>query len=317
MGNFEVVNPGLLTTVQDGGRFEHQQSGVCVAGVMDPFAHRVANMLCGNADTNEAVLEVTMSGPVLKFNADAFIAIAGADLSPTVDGVSVGTWQSFCVKSGSTLRFGKISNGARAYIAVYGGMDIPMIMGSKSTYAKAKIGGFEGRPLKKGDVISYANTDVTGKKPMRLPAKYIPEYTAESVLRVVMGPQDDAFTDEGISTFLSSVYDVTQRVDRMGYRFEGGKIAHKIKADIISDGIVMGAIQVPGEGQPIILMADRQTAGGYTKIAGVIYADLAKVAQSKPGDKARFQKVSIEDAQDVYIQWEKTLGEIAGNLEAV
>jgi len=315
MGSFEVINPGLLTTVQDEGRFEHQQSGVCVAGVMDPFAHKVANILCGNANLNEAVLEASMMGPTLTFNDDAYIAITGADLSPAIDGLPVKTWQSFIIKAGSTLSFGGMVAGARAYIGIYGGMDIPVVMGSKSTYAKAKIGGYEGRPLQKGDSISYSKTYLGGKAPMQLPPNCIPAYEKENTLRVVLGPQDDAFTAEGIGTFLSSCYTVSNEADRMGYRLEGGKIQHKDSGDIISDGMIMGAVQIPGQGQPIILMADRQTTGGYTKIAAVIYADLYKVAQAKPGDLMRFSRVSIEEAQDIYIEFHRTLDEIAGSLQ--
>jgi len=314
MGYIEVLNPGLLTTVQDRGRFGHQQSGVSVSGVMDSYAHQVANMLCGNTDLNEAVLEVTMAGPVLKFHADAYIAITGGDISPAVDGIPVKMWQSILIEEGSTLSFGRLNTGVRAYISILGGFDIPGIMGSKSTYARAKIGGFEGRPLKKGDEIPFVDVALSDKIPLQIPRQYIPVYQRESILRVVLGPQDDAFTDEGIQTFLKSSYKVSQQVDRMGYRLEGKPIAHKEKADIISDGMLMGAVQVPGEGQPIILMADRQTTGGYTKIAAVIQADLYKVAQAKPGDTFSFSAISIEKAQKIYRKHKRLLSQIAENL---
>ena len=314
MGHISVVNPGLLTTVQDAGRFGHQQSGVCVSGVMDPFAHRVANLLCGNINLEEAVLEATMLGPTLKFYTDAYIAITGGDLSPMIDNVPVKLWQSYVVRAGSTLSFGQVKTGVRAYIAVFGGFDIPVVMGSKSTYARAKIGGFQGRSLQKGDALSYTETDVTGKSPRQIPRQYLPISGQTYELRVVLGPQDDAFTPEGIATFLGTPYTVTQQVDRMGYRLEGAAIAHKDKGDIISDGMVMGAVQVPGEGQPIILMADRQTTGGYTKIATVIYEDLTKVAQAKPGDVFRFVAISMEEAQGFYREWWNHLEIIGENL---
>ena len=314
MGHIEVLSPGLLTTVQDQWRFGYQQSGICVSGVMDPFAHRVANILCGNANLGEAVLEANMMGPTLKFHADAYIAITGGDFLPMVDGTPVKTWQSFVIKAGSTLSFERMNKGVRAYIAVFGGFDIPVVMGSKSTYTKAKIGGFEGRPLQKGDKIPFSQTAVPDKKTLQIPRQYLPIYERESVLRVVLGPQDDAFTQEGIDTFLSTPYAVTQQVDRMGYRLEGKTIAHKDKGDIISDGMVMGAVQVPGQGQPIILMADRQTTGGYTKIASVIYSDLYKVAQAKPKDVFHFRAISIEQAQEEYRNWQRLFAQISDNL---
>ncbi|MCL1994380.1 MAG: biotin-dependent carboxyltransferase family protein [Spirochaetes bacterium] len=317
MGTFEVIAPGLFTTIQDEGRFGHQQSGVCVAGAMDPFAHKVANILCGNDNMNEAVLELTMMGATLAFHNDAYISITGGDLSPAIDGVPVKTWQSYVIKAGSTLSFETMKSGVRAYVGIFGGMDIPVVMGSKSTYAKAKIGGWEGRPLKAGDKIPYNKTNVAGKSPVQMPAQYIPAYAQENVLRVVLGPQDDAFTQEGIDTFLSSAYTVSSEADRMGYRLEGAAIKHKDKSDIISDAMLMGGIQVPGQGHPIILMADRQTTGGYTKIASVIYADLYKVAQAKAGDVMRFSAISIEEAQDLYDRFFKTLTGIeAGLLQA-
>ena len=314
MGYIEVLTPGMLTTVQDQGRLGHQQSGVCVSGVMDSFAHRVANILCGNADQNEAVLEVSMTGPTLKFHGSAYIAITGADLSPAIDGTPVKTWQSAVIKRGETLSFREIVAGAHAYIAIFGGLDIPALMGSKSTSVKAKIGGFGGRALQKGDKIPYKTTGVSGKQRLQLPQPYIPVYERESTLRAVLGPQDDAFTQEGIETFLSASYKVTNQVDRMGYRLEGRPIIHKDSGDIISDGTAMGTVQVPGQGQPIILMADRQTTGGYAKIATVISADLYKVAQAKPGDILRFSAISIEQAQEIYRDWQRRFKLIADSL---
>jgi len=314
MEKIEVINPGLLTTVQDRGRFGHQQSGVSVSGVMDPFAHRVANILCGNDDQNEAVLEISMMGPILKFHADAYIAITGGNLSPMIDGNPIKTWQSIIIKAGSTLSFGQLASGVRGYIGIHGGFDIPVVMGSKSTYARAKIGGFEGRALQKGDMLPYCVSDVSRQSPRQIPRQYLPRYERESVLRIVLGPQDDAFTDSGVQTLLTSPYKVTQQIDRMGYRLEGAVIEHKDKSDIISDGMTMGAVQVPGEGQPIILMADRQTTGGYTKIAAIIYADLYKVAQAQPGDTFRFEAIPVEKAQEIYRTWQNAFSIIADNL---
>lgn len=316
MSTIKVMFPGLLTTIQDAGRFGYQQVGVCVTGVMDPYAHKVANILVGNPDKEEAVLEMTFMGPVLAFSDDALIAITGANLSPTLDGEPVSNWETIHVKAGSILRFGQIRSGARAYLAIAGGFDIPVVMGSKSTYTKAQIGGYQGRKLAPGDEIPYSSPK--NSCPLyALPPECIPAYVQNNVLRVVLGPQEDYFTPEGIATFLNSDYTVSAEFDRMGYRLEGETIQHNDKgSDIISDGMVMGAIQVPGSGKPIILMADRQTAGGYTKIATVISADLPTVGQSKAGDSFRFEQVSIEQAQHIYVETERKLEAIEASLIA-
>lgn len=291
-----VLNPGLLTTVQDLGRMGYQQFGVSVSGVMDPRAAAIGNILVGNPQ-GEAVLECTLMGPQLKFETDEVIAVTGGDLSPTLDGQPVPTYAALAVKAGQTLRFGAPKAGCRAYIAFAGGLDIPLVMGSRSTYMKAAIGGFEGRKLQKGDalglrapVAGYANLHQRAIAPEFVPR---PVYT----LRVVLGPQDDAFTPEGVATFLGSEYTVTNEFDRMGCRMDGPAIQHKNGGDIISDGIAFGAIQVPGSGKPILMGADRQTTGGYTKIATVISADFRLLAQLKAGDKVRFEAVSVQAAQ--------------------
>ena len=236
-------------------------------------------------------------GPQLKFETDEVIAVTGGDLSPTLDGQPVPSYAALAVKAGQTLRFGAPKAGCRAYIAFAGGLDIPLVMGSRSTYMKAAIGGFEGRKLQKGDalglrapVAGYANLHQRAIAPEFVPR---PVYT----LRVVLGPQDDAFTPEGVATFLSSEYTVTNEFDRMGCRMDGPAIQHKNGGDIISDGIAFGAIQVPGSGKPILMGADRQTTGGYTKIATVISADFRLLAQLKAGDKVRFEAVSVQAAQ--------------------
>lgn len=292
-----VLNPGLLTTVQDQGRIGYQQFGVSVSGVMDPRSAALANILAGNGQ-EEAVLECTMLGPQLRFDRANVIAITGGDLGPTLDGQPVPGYTAVAVRAGQVLRFTAPKTGCRAFVAFAGGLDIPQVMGSRSTYLKAKIGGIQGRKLEKGDVI-----------PFRKPAEVLPrmenrrllsEFVPQSVytLRVVMGPQDDAFTSAGIGTFLSETYTVTPESDRMGCRLDGPAIAHVDGADIISDGIAFGAIQVPSSGTPIIMLADRQTTGGYTKIGTVITADFRILAQLKAGDKVRFIQVPMDFAQN-------------------
>jgi len=295
-----VLNPGMLTTVQDMGRYGYQQFGVPVSGVMDQRAAAIANILVGNSQ-NEAVLECTLLGPHLRFDADNCFAITGGELTASLDGVSVPTYKAISAKAGQVLRFSAPAKGCRAFIAFAGGLDIKPVMGSCSTYIKAAIGGFNGRKLAKDDVIGF-KAPCAELKNMGL-RSIASELITRDVytVHVVMGPQDDAFTDEGIATFLSSTYTVSAQSDRMGCRLEGDVIAHKTGGDIISDGISFGAIQVPSSGQPIIMLSDRQTTGGYTKIANVISFDLRIMAQLKPGDKIRFEKVSVSYAQDTLV----------------
>lgn len=297
---FTVLNPGVLTTVQDRGRIGYQQFGVSVSGVMDPRAMELANILVGNAH-DEAVLECTMLGPQLRFDEGNIIAVTGGNLSPTLDGTPLQSYRACRVEAGQTLRFAGLRAGCRAYIAFAGGLDIPLVMGSRSTYMKAKIGGLEGRKLEKDDTIGFRapKEDIKNLDTRAITPEFVPRelYT----LRVVMGPQDDMFTESGIQTFLSETYTLTPEFDRMGCRFEGKEIEHKDSGDIISDGIAFGAIQVPSAGKPIIMMADRQTTGGYTKIATVISADFRILAQLKAGDKVRFEKVSIGAAQEALL----------------
>ena len=310
-----VLNPGLLTTVQDQGRIGYQQFGVSVSGVMDPRAASLANILVGN-DEKEAVLECTMMGPHLQFDKANCIAITGGDLMPTLDGKPIPNYTAVKVEAGQVLKFTMPKTGCRAFIAFAGGLDIPEVMGSRSTYMKAKIGGVEGRKLQKGDVIGFRapKAELKNMNFRSMASEFVPrkEYT----VRVVLGPQDDYFTDAGIQTFLSEVYSVTAEFDRMGCRLEGAVIQHKEGGDIISDGIAFGAIQVPSSGQPIIMLGDRQTTGGYTKIANVISADFRILAQLKQGDKVRFEKVSVKAAQDALLTQRAALKTIRTALEA-
>ena len=310
-----VLNPGLLTTVQDQGRIGYQQFGVSVSGVMDPRAAVVANILVGN-DDKEAVLECTMMGPHLQFDQANCIAITGGDLMPTLDGKPIPNYTAIKVEAGQVLKFTMPKAGCRAFIAFAGGLDIPEVMGSRSTYMKAKIGGVNGRKLEKGDVIGFRapKAELKNMNFRSMASEFVPrkEYT----VRVVLGPQDDYFTDAGIQTFLSQVYTVTAEFDRMGCRLEGEAIAHKDGGDIISDGIAFGAIQVPSSGKPIIMLGDRQTTGGYTKIANVISVDFRILAQLKQGDKVRFEQVSVKFAQDALLTQRAALKTIRNALEA-
>ena len=282
---------------------------------MDPRSAALANILVGN-DEKEAVLECTMMGPHLQFNQANCIAITGGDLMPTLDGKPIPNYTAVKVEAGQVLKFTMPKSGCRAFIAFAGGLDIPEVMGSRSTYMKAKIGGVEGRKLAKDDVIGFRapKAELKNMNFRSMASEFVPrkEYT----VRVVLGPQDDYFTDAGIQTFLSEVYSVTAEFDRMGCRLEGAVIQHKEGGDIISDGIAFGAIQVPSSGQPIIMLGDRQTTGGYTKIANVISADFRILAQLKQGDKVRFEKVSVKAAQDALLTQRAALKTIRNALEA-
>ena len=296
-----ILNPGLLTTVQDFGRIGYQQFGVPVSGVVDPRAMSIANILVDNPE-DEAVLECTMLGPQIRFNAPNAIAITGGDLGPTIDNQPIPNYAAIRVEAGQVLRFAGLRSGCRAYIAFAGGLDIAPVMGSRSTYMKAKIGGVEGRKLQKDDVIKFRkpNPDLRGLNIRHISPEFVPRL--EYKLRVVLGPQDDLFTEHGIGTFLSESYVVTPEFDRMGCRLDGEIIEHKGESgDIISDGIAFGAIQVPTAGKPIIMLSDRQTTGGYTKIANVISADFRILAQLKAGDRVRFAQVSVAAAQDALL----------------
>ena len=294
----------MLTTVQDLGRNGYQSQGFSVAGVMDVRSFKIANLLLDNPE-NEAVLEFTLIGPTLQFTSDTIIAITGGDFQPTVNGEPVPMYTALYMKRGDILKFGSARTGSRGYIAFSSYLDIPVVMGSRCTNLKSKIGGYKGRKLKDEDYIGF-----------RIKRRYLPyflsrkldldEFDEEEVtLRVVMGPQDDMFTKQGIHTLLSETYSVTSDFDRMGCRLEGPFIASKNGSDIISDGIAFGSIQVPAHGKPIILLADRQTTGGYAKIATVATVDIPKMVQRKTDHKIRFQAITVEEAQRLYLEEEK------------
>ncbi len=301
-----------MTTIQDLGRPGYQQFGVPTSGALDNYAFRVGNLLVGNAE-GAAALEITLLGCQLRALQETLIAITGADLAATANGVPAPAWESLSLKQGDVLSFPRLGSGCRAYLAVAGGIAVPEVMQSVSTFTKAGIGGFEGRPLRKGDVLR-ANKSVAPVKAARIPSEYIPVYGKQITLRVILGPQDDLFTGDGISTFLHSDYIVSAQADRMGYRLEGPRIQHSQGADIISDGIPLGAVQVPGDGLPIILLVDRQTTGGYTKIATVISVDISRIAQAKPGDKINFQQVDEEQAVALLKKYEQQIEAIKSCL---
>ncbi len=300
MVNFiEVLQPGALTTVQDLGRFGYQQYGMGTAGVMDSFSFLTGNLLVGNIE-NAACLEVTLTGPKLLFHTSTIAAITGADMTAKLNDETLPLWQSFFVPAGSILKFGRLKKGYRTYICLAGGVQVPLVMGSRSTYLKGSLGGFKGRKLLRGDMLPIHVLEQDELSPdqqfKKLSKEYQPAYQENETVRAIPGPQDDYFTSASLADFFSSSFTVTANSDRMGYRLEGPLIKHIKEFNIISDAISPGAIQIPGDGNPIIMMADRQTTGGYPKIATIITADLPKVAQLKPGHTIKFIKTSLAES---------------------
>ena len=298
-----VIKGGWLTTVQDLGRFGSQPFGVSVAGAMDSFSTIVANRLVGNPD-HAAVLELTLKGPELHVEKDSVIAITGADLSPTINGRSIPMWESIVIQSGSRLNFGTPRTGSRAYLAIAGGIEVPLVLGSRSTHCASETGGLGGRPLKQGDLLygGQPRQFVDRFIANRLPDALIPRYERSVALRIISGPQHNFFLEESLTTLTGSTYTVSPQSDRMGYRLTGPQIVRNGSTQFISDGTTMGALQVPPDGQPILLMADRQTTGGYPKIAVVISADLPRAAQLAPGDRISFSPCTVAEAQAILRQ---------------
>jgi len=320
---FKVLNPGLFTTVQDMGRFGYESQGVPTSGAMDEFALRIANILVEN-DENAPCLEITLMGPTFKVLNDAMIAVTGAEIQPLVNGFPRSCWSSFPVQKGDIVSFRPIKSGCRAYLAVAGGFKGDFIMNSVSTYTRGKLGGINGRQIEKDDVLE-GGVSKPGLQAKKVRDEYIPSYSNEEEIRVILGPQDDYFSEEAVKIFLTSTYVITKDSDRMGYRLEGPEIkakeGHEIKAkeghDIITDGILPGAIQIPGNGKPIVILKDAQTTGGYKKIATVISFDLSKLAQLKPGDKIRFRTVDLTEAHKILAEAENKIKKIKETLKVL
>ena len=305
---FEVLDPGILTTIQDLGRFGFSQIGVPPSGALDPFSLRVGNLLVGNEE-GEAGFEITIMGMKLKALEEVVIAVTGGDLTPTLNGDPLEMWRSHLLIKGDMLTFKGVRRGCRAYLAMGGGIAVPKIMGSKSTFLSGQFGGLEGRPLKKGDLLSTSGPPrPLGKIGVRFPDEWIPIFERNVNLRVVPGPQDHYFTELGFRTFQSSFYQATAQCDRMGIRLEGSKVERRsdMEESIISESLIPGSIQVPGDGKPLIILNESVT-GGYTKIATIISADLPKVAQLKPGDRVRFEPIAVEEAHQLLREQEERL----------
>lgn len=301
MKALRIHESGPLATVQDGGRHGWQDRGVPISGAADRQALRLANLLVGNPQT-AACIEVTLGGLRAELLCDALIALAGADPQARLNGEPIACWASHRVEAGDVLTLESPVLGCRTVLSMAGGIDVPIVLGSRSTCLVGGFGGYRGRALQPGDLVECG--EQRGNPLPQVPASCIPLYSDEPALRVVPGPQDDAFTEEGLAVFFSSPYEVTPRSDRMGCVLRGPEIAHRLGADIISDGVVPGAVQVPGSRQPILLMADAQTTGGYAKIATVVSFDLPLAAQLRPGSRVRFEPVSLLEARAMYLTQE-------------
>ena len=283
----------MLTTVQDLGRWGLQARGVPVAGPMDEYSHRLANRLVGNPAT-AAALEITLIGPEIRTTTDTLCAVAGATFAISADGHAVAMNVPFLLRAGTSLRFGPRERGARASVAFRGGLDTDPIFGSRATSLIARMGPFDGRPLRAGDVLSIGDAPIEHRHEPPHAALAIPAGGAR--VRVVAGPHVEMFTPATYDKLFGGRYTITPQSNRMGYRLEGPRLAHRDRADILSDATAIGSIQVPASGQPILLMADRQTTGGYPKIATVISADLPLAGQLAPGDWIAFKPCTRDEA---------------------
>jgi len=305
MKAFQVLHPGILTTIQDFGRKGFMKYGTPASGVADRFSAETANLLVGN-DPGAALLEITLFRLELLALTDLTIAVTGGNLTPTINQDPLPRWRSVTVRTGDRLAYRGRKIGFRAYLAVQGGFSGERYLNSRSVFVR----GLMGQPLQAKAILEIERNGDPDLRQRVLPPEMVPDYSQREPLRVILGPQDDRFTPRGIETFLTSEYKVTAQSDRMGYRLEGPKIEHVKGADIISEGIARGAIQVPGDGLPIILLWDAQVSGGYTKIANVITPDQDSLAQTMPGETLRFQEVSLEEAHQALRRERKKMEEI-------
>lgn len=324
--SISVLKPGLLTTVQDQGRFGYQHTGLVVSGALDAVALRTANLLVGNPE-NLAGLECTLRGPTLRFEADALLALTGADLAATIAGQPVPLSRPVAVRAGTVLVFGAPKTSGRAWLALAGGVAVPSVLGSRATYLRAALGGLAGRALRAGDALpvgewsatakalfsSMKLTDVAGwrtagwyadNSPLAGPGRPL-------VVQALPGPEYEQFSSESQRAFWEEIFTVTTEADRMGARLSGPILERLTTTELLSSAVTFGTVQVPAGGQPIVLLADCQTTGGYPRLAQVISADLGWLAQALPGTRLRFVQVGLAEAQALYLAQEQRLRTLA------
>jgi len=317
-GGLKISAPGVHTTVQDFGRVGYQDMGVPVSGALDPESLRLANVLVGNSRTM-AGLEVLFQGPTMKITVDSLrIALGGFGASIDVlspEPARVTPWRSTVLRRGQIFRISLDGKALSCYLAIAGGFDLDPCLGSLSTYTRAGLGGFQGRTLIAGDELPLARCSASDSEDVRLPK---PEaFSLQRPIRITWGMQRDYFTDESLARFVTEPFSILPESDRMGYRIAGPRIEHQSGHDIVSDGIATGAIQVPGTGNPIVLLADHQTTGGYPKIATVISADLPALGRRKPGQEIRFEVIEVEEAERIRRDREKALCRLEASLEPI
>ncbi len=306
MARLRVVRPGLQTTVQDLGRYGFAHFGISASGAADPVSFRLGNRLAGNPEGSPA-LEMTLVGGEFEFEEPAVVAAAGADFAATMDRSPFPPWTSVQVEKGQTLCFSACRRGARGYLCIRGGLRIPPVLGSASTHLFSAMGGYQGRALKKGDLLEYA--------PVRTGAPPQPARPPESMifggnpvrLRVTAGPQLDFFPPEARALFSASLYQVSEEFSRMGLRLGGPAVTARERSEMVTEGVSLGAVQIAGNGRPILLFVEHQTTGGYPKIANVISADLHRIGQLRPGDQVRFEFATLEDAWSLLQEQEALL----------
>jgi antagonist of KipI len=305
MGVIQALEPGLFTTVQDLGREGFAPLGVSASGAADAISLRLGNRLVGNAQ-GTAGLEMTLLGGMFVFPEGALAALAGSDFGATLDGKPIELWSSFEAKAGQALRLGPTRSGARCYLCIAGGIEARLFLGSASTHILSGLGGHEGRALRKGDVLKIGAASGSSRK-RRLSARALEEFQPRKVLRVTPGPQSDWFPESSQALFYQSRYRVAEESNRMGIRLEGAVIPAASSGEMISEGVALGAIQVPDGGQPIVLFVEQQTTGGYPKIANIISADLHSLGQLRPRDEIRFERVDRETARSLLIDQEERM----------
>jgi len=302
-----IAKPGFFTTVQDLGRYGYAHLGISPAGAADALSFRLANLLVGN-DENAAALEMTLLGPTLEFDESTIAAIIGASCGCRLGPDEVPSDTAIEVPAGGVLQCGSMRDGARSYLAIQGGVDVPLVMVSASTFVGARFGGFQGRKLQSGDVLQVRKHDAL--RPRSVRAGALEAIHPPAPLRVTRGAQLDWFAPETFQTLFASTYIVSEQSDRSGLRMKGATLRPREQSQLLTDGIPLGAIQVPQDGQPIILFVDQQTTGGYPKIANVIAADMHRVGQLRPRDEVRFAEVSIAEAVQALREQERWLKEM-------
>lgn len=297
-----IKKPGVITTIQDKGRYGYQGSGFATNGVMDHRAYTLANLLVENSP-NAPVLEFALAGPTVRFTTNTIFALTGADFSPTLDGQPIPRYTAIMARRGSILSLKAAKNGCYGYLAITGeSVRVPEVMGSRSTNLKCGLGGWRGGPLATGDYLPFVTKGADylanlGSHRLNGDDDFYQFDEEEIVIRVIPGPQQDMFSKQGVETFFTQPFTLTTKCDRMGYRLDGPEIETVDGSDIVSDGIAFGAVQVPSHGRPIIMLADRQTTGGYAKIGTVASVDIPKLVQRAPEKMVRFEPVTVQEAQ--------------------